>query len=333
MKKRPTLADVARVAGVSIMTVSRAMNNKPGLSNDLRRNILNIAEEIGFRPNQVARGLATSQTCTIGLVVPDITNPFFAHIARGVEDTAYELGYNVFLINTAEDLDREKAALGSLWQHNIDGAIFCSLRQPTEDLISIVQRFPAVVLLNRTLPNPLPNTVTINVNDQRGAQIAVQYMIDQGRTQIGMIAGPASSSSGQRRLDGYNQALKNAGLQADPQMVEHCIPNTECGRTAALTLLSRKPGIDALLAYNDLVAVGAIQACQEIGRAIPEDVAVIGADDIPLATIIRPQLSTQRVNLSHIGRLSMRTLLDMIDGNATAGSYQIEPELVLRETS
>lgn len=333
MKKRPTLADVARSAGVSTMTVSRAMNNKPGLSDELRQKILQIAEEMGFRPSQIARGLATKQTSTVGLVVPDITNPFFAHIARGVEDTAYEYGYNVFLINTAEDLERERAALDSLWQQDIDGAILCSMRLPMDQLSPIIQRFPAVILLNRELRDPLPNVVTINVNDQRGAMVAVQHLIEQGRTRIGYVGGPPNSVSSQRRLEGYRQALKNAELPLDPILIEHCNPNTECGRNAVLSLLMRSPDIDAILAFNDLVAVGAMQAVHESGKQVPEDVAIVGADDIPLATIIRPQLSTLRVSQSHIGRLAMRTLLEMIDGESAAASYQIEPELILRETS
>lgn len=332
MKKRPTLADVARAAGVSMMTVSRAMNNKPGLSDELRQKILTLTEEMGFRPNQIARGLATKQTLTIGLVVPDITNPFFAHIARSVEDTAYEHGYSVFLINTAEDLDRERTALDSLWQQDIAGAILCSTRLPLGELIPAIQRFPAVILFNRELKDPLPNTVTINVNDQRGAQMAVQHFYERGRSRIGFIGGPTSSLSGQRRLEGYRQALKSVNIAFDPLLVEHCTPEIECGRSAAEAILARRPDIDALLAFNDLVAMGAIQACQEIGKAVPADIAIIGADDIPLATIVRPKLTTIKVSLSHIGRLSMHTLLEMIEGESSAASYQIEPELVVRES-
>lgn len=334
MKKRPILADIARAAGVSMMTVSRAINNKPGLSDDLRQQILKIAAEIGFQPNQVARGLATKQTFTIGLVVPDITNSFFSYIARGVEDVCYEYGYHVILINTTEDPEREKAALTALMQQDIDGAILCSVRMPIDDLVPTLQRFPAVVLFNRDLKTPMPNVVTVNVNDQRGAMLAVEHLIEKGRKRVAYLGGPAGSNSQQRRLEGYKQALKNAGLPFDAQLVEQCAMMTgEAISSAALALIERSPDIDGIFAFSDLVAVGALQVCQEKGKAVPEEIAIVGADDVPLAMVVRPQLSTLRVNMLHIGRLAMRTLLDMIDGEASAGSYQIEPELILRASS
>jgi len=332
MKKRSTVADVAKAAGVSMMTVSRAMNNKPGVSEELRQRILALANEMDYLPSQIARGLSTRQTCSIGLVVPDITNSFFAYIARGVEDVAYEHGYNVFLINTAEDLEREAAALDSLWQKEIDGAILCSLREPIDTIENNIQRFPAVILINRELHQPFPNVVTINVNDQRGAQMAMQHFLDQKRTKIAFLAGPSTSVSGMRRMEGYRQSLKNANFPFDPQLVEGCDPNIECGRTAALAVLKRRPETDAFLAFNDLVAIGALQACHETNRSVPKDIGVIGADDIPMATTIRPQLSTLRVNQAHIGRLSMRTLIDIFEGEASPASYLIEPELVLRDS-
>ena len=333
MKKRTTLADIARSAGVSLMTVSRAVNNKPGISEELRGKILAMAEEVGYQPSHIARSLATNRTCTIGLVVPDNINPFFAQIARGVEDVAYENGYNIFLVNTAEILDREVAAHNSLWQKSIDGVILCSSRLPAEELETQTQRFPAAVLLNRELSSPLPKTVTINVNDLRGAQLAMQHFVNQGRSRIAYINGPATSTSARRRLDGYRAGLKTFDLPFDAQIVESCFPNTECGREATSLLLARRPDIDAIYAFNDLIAVGAMQICLEAGKHVPGDVAIIGVDDIPLATIIRPQLTTLHVNLSHIGRLAMHALLEIIEGDASPSAIRIEPELYVRDSA
>ena len=335
LKKRPTVADVARAAGVSMMTVSRAINNKPGLSDELRQKILALAEQMGYRPSQIAQGLATRQTCSIGLVVPDITNPFYAPIARGAEDVAYEYGYSVFLINTIGSAEREAVALDSLWRKAIDGAILCSLRPPADALEASVARFPAAVLFNCELKRPLPNVVTINVNDQRGAQEAVEYLLSSGRRQIAYLTGPSNSFSNQRRLEGYRQALKNAGLPFDPQLVEAVqFSDIHTSSQAAVkALLARRPAVDGLFAFNDLVAISAMQTCQELGKAVPGDIAVIGADDIPLAAIVRPQLSTLHVNLTHVGRLAMRTLLELFAGEASSASYQIEPELILREST
>jgi len=318
-----------------MMTVSRAINNKPGLSDELRQKILALADQMGYRPSQIAQGLATRQTSTVGLVVPDITNPFYAPIARGAEDVAYEYGYSVFLINTAADLDREAVALDSLWRKEIDGAILCSLRMPLDQLEGHLTRFPAVVLFNRELKKPLPNVVSINVNDMRGAMLAVEHLVESGRKQIAYLSGPANSYSSQRRLEGYRQALKNAGLAFDPQMIEAIQLNDSLHATtqaAVRALLARNPGLDGIFAFNDLVAISAVHTCQELGKAVPGDIAIIGADDISLATVIRPQLSTLHVSLAHIGRLAMRTLLEIFAGETSPASYQIEPELILRET-
>lgn len=330
MKRRPTITDIAKAAGVSLMTVSRAINNKPGVSKAVRENILALVEEMGYQPNQIARGLATNLTATVGLVVPDNTNPFFAQIARGVEDTAYEQDYNIFLVNTVENPDRESAALDSLLQKGIDGLILCSSRLSPDELVEQLARFPAVVLLNRELKKPLTNVITINVNDQRGARLAVNHFLELGRKNIAYIDGPSRSLSAQRRLEGYQLALDAANLPFNPQMVERCAPDTEGGRVAAGALLARRPDIDAIYAFNDLVAVGAIQVAEEAGKKVPDDIAIIGVDGIPLATIIRPQLTTLQVNLRHIGRMAMRSLLDSIEGGNSPTAIQIEPELVVR---
>ena len=334
MNKRSTIADVARTAGVSMMTVSRAINQKPGVSAKLRAKILALADKMDFHPNNVARSLATKQTRTIGLLVSDITNPFFAQIAHGVESTAYDFGYSVFLINTMESAERELSATNSLMRQRIDGAVLCSLRQSEKSLHKTIGQFSAAVLLNRELRSPVPNLVTINVNDQRGAQIAIQYLLKKGCRKIAYIAGPTDSISNKRRLKGYRAALGSAGIPFNPQMVESGMPDTEGGRSAAAALLARQRRVEAIYAFNDLMAVGAMQVCQESGRDIPGDVRIIGVDDIPLATIIRPQLTTLHLNLASIGSLAMRTLIDIIQGKEpSAQAIQINSELVIRDSA
>lgn len=333
MIKRTTLADIARAANVSMMTVSRAINNKPGLSDELRQRILDLAEEMGYRPNTFARGLATQQTTTIGLVVPDITNPFFAQIARGVEDAAFENQYNIFLVNTNEDAVREAAVLDTLWQKGIDGVIICSSRLSEEALEVQIQRFPAIVLVNRELKVSQSNLITINVNDQRSAQRVVQHFKGLGRKKIAYLGGPENSFSNQRRLEGYRAGLIAADIPFSPQLLENAQPTTDGGRAAAAALLQRQPDVDAIFAFNDLVAVGAMQVCQELGKRVPQDIAIIGVDDIPLATIIRPQLTTMHVALTHIGRLALRALLDIINGVGLPAAYNIEPELFIRDSA
>ncbi|OQA19666.1 MAG: Catabolite control protein A [Chloroflexi bacterium ADurb.Bin360] len=333
MKRRSTLADIAAAAGVSLMTVSRAINSKPGVSDELRQSILALVEEMGYRPNQIARGLATHQTNSVGLIVPDNTNPFFAQIARGVEDGAYAREYSVFLVNTVENPTRELDALGSLWEKEVDGLIWCSARVALEELEFQLRRFPAVVLLNRELENPLSHVMTLNVHDVRGARMAVSHLLGQGCRHIAYLNGPLHSLSAQRRLQGYQSALTEAGLSVDPLLEQCCLPDTASGYDATLVLLNRRPDVDAILAFNDLVAVGAMQACQALGRSVPETVRIIGFDDIPLATIIEPQLTTLHVDLQHIGELAMQALLDIMEGVACPSAMLIEPELFVRDSA
>jgi LacI family transcriptional regulator len=333
MKKRSTLADIARIANVSLMTASRAINGKPGLSEELRDKILEISREIGYRPNNIARGLATHQTRSIGLIVPDITNPFFAQIARGVEDFAFSNRYNLFLLNTNENQTREESALDSLWQNDVEGLILCSSRLPETDLIQQINRFPAVVLVNREILQPQPNLISINLNDRDAAATAVRYLIEQGRKQIGYIGGPANSLSNHRRLQGYLHALEAENQSSELGLVDDNVPNTEGGWLAALTLLVKKPNLDAIFAFNDLMAVGAMQALQEVGKQIPADIAIIGVDDIPLATMVRPQLSTLHVGLQNLGQIAMQSLLDLISGSKESTSLNVDLDLFLRDST
>ncbi len=333
MKSRATLSDVAKIAGVTMMTVSRAINDRPGVSAKARQRIKEIAKEIDYQPNQIARGLATNQTSTVGLVVPDNTNPFFAQIARGVEDQAFESGYNIFLINTAEDIDREQKALDSLWGRGVDGLILCSSRLPGSRLKKEIEHFSATVLLNRELKAPLRATISVNLNDRLSGQLAVAHLINQKRQKLAYINGPASSNSGQKRLEGFRMGLESANFPFDDQLVERSAPDTQSGYKAAKNLLTTHPDIDAIYAFNDLVAVGALTYCLEHEIRVPQDIAIIGNDDIPLAEMIRPQLTTVHFNENYIGRLVMRTLLELISGEASPTTIQIEPELYVRESA
>ncbi len=299
----------------------------------MRRQIIDIAREIDYQPNQIARGLVTNQTNTVGLVVPDNTNPFFAQIARGVEDQAYESGYNIFLINTAEDPAREQKALDSLVGKGVDGLILCSPRLPSSRLKKEIEHFSASVLLNRELKVPLRTTSSINLNDQRAGELAVEHFLAHGRRKLAYINGPANSHSGQKRLEGFRMGLEAALYPFDERLVERSAPDTQSGHDAARNLLTANPDIDAIYAFNDLVAVGALSYCLEQGKRVPQDIAIIGNDDIPLAAMIRPQLTTLHFNENYIGRLVMHTLLEIVTGVASPTTIQIEPELYVRESA
>ena len=325
MPDRVTMADVAREAGVSLMTVSRVVNNKRDVSPATRQRVLKVIERLGYRPSGIARGLATRHTGTLGLVIPDVANPFFSDVARGAEHEAYAEGYNVFLCNTDEDPQREVAILQSLEDKLVDGVVLCSSRLDEGELRRVLARHPAVVLFNRRLEGQGDGVGTVLLDDVRGGRVATQYLLDRGRRAVGLLAGPPASRSGRWRDQGYRAALAAAGLSYNPAWARHCSPVVDGGQEAARELLTAHPELNALFCYNDLVAVGALQACVELGRRVPEDVAVVGFDDIPLAALVTPPLTTCRVPRYELGVQAMRLLLDQIGGCPDEC-----PEIVLR---
>jgi len=329
---RVTLADVADVAGVSIMSVSRVVNNKPGVGDETRKRILSLVKEMGYVPNSLARGLVTQETKAVGLIVPDNNNPFFAQIARGVEDEAYEQGYSIFLMNSVENTTREEHALDTLFENNIDGLISCSSRLSSKKLEEHLKHFLSVVMFNRECKAKLPNVTQINVDDEWGATVAVNYLVDQGRCTIAHISGPANSISAKRRLKGFEEALKKGGCHQNlkSNIIYDAKPTYEGGRRAMLNLLEVGHNIDAVYAFNDLVAVGVLQICKEHGIKVPDDIAIIGVDGAFIGTVVNPKLTTLKIDLAEVGRLIMQTLLRNMNKQNVTRSIMLHPELVVR---
>ena len=335
MSKRVTIEDVAKEAGVSMMTVSRESNDKDGISEETKLKVIEIVEQVGYQPSGLARALVTNRSCSLGLIMPDVANPFFSQIARGAEDVAYDSGYNVFLVNTNEDIKREEVALNSLLEKQVDGAIIASSRLPQKRLLTYLEKFNFTVLINRTLDNFTGNTAaSINVDDGLGARLAIEYFANQGLTRIAHLSGPKSSTSGGLRLNGYRQGLETFGIPIQDELIMPCRPDTRGGYEATKTLLLKHDNISAILAYNDLVATGALQACEKLGYHVPVDISIIGVDDIPLATLISPKLSTLHISKRGLGQDAMRTLIALIQSDPGVEREQIiHPTLILRETT
>jgi LacI family transcriptional regulator len=332
MTGRVTMSDVAREAGVSIMTVSRVVNNKGEVGPVTRQRVLEIIERLGYRPSGIARGLATKRTGTLGLVVPDVANPFFAEVARGAEHVAYAEGYNVFLCNTEEDTRRELRVLASLEEKRVDGIVICSSRLNDDDLRAAVARHPAVVLVNRRLD--MDGVDAVLSDDKMGGRLATRHLLEGGHRAVGFLAGPAASHSGRQRAAGYRAALAAAGVLYNPTWQRHCAPVVEGGQEAARTLLGRHPGMTALFCYNDLVAVGALQACAALERRVPGDLEVAGFDDIPLAALVTPPLTTCHVPRYDLGARAMALLLARIqDDVEERQEIVLRPELIVRASA
>ncbi|MCD4824496.1 MAG: LacI family transcriptional regulator [Phycisphaerae bacterium] len=331
MKNKVTISDVAREANVSSQTVSRVINRKGEISDETRRLVLEVIQRLGYRPSSIARGLATNRTFTIGLVVPDIANPFFPEIARGIEDFAWERGYGVILCNTVEDPAREEAAIKSLEDKRVDGIIICSARLAQPTLCDLLQPHRAAVLINRTVPSQLAGVV--RVDDAYGAGLAVNHLLAHHRREIGFIAGPASSQSGVLRAEGAQKAMAEAGLAIDSLRKTECKPTHAGGLAAARELIAGHPEINALLCYNDLVAIGALQACREMNLSVPQDVAIVGCDDTLLAGLVQPALTTVSVPKYEIGAAAAGMLFSRIAGEAGRDEIVYKPELIVRQST
>jgi len=329
---RVTMADVAREAGVSLMTVSRVINDKGDVSDDTRQRVLAVVERLDYRPSGIARSLATRRTGTIGLLVPDISNPFFADVARGVADEAYLEGYSVFLCSSDEDTARELEFVASLEEKRVDGLIACSSRLSAEDLSGALARHTNVVLINRRIPN-LP-AGRVLADDRAGACLIVEHLVRTGHRTIGLLAGPPASYSSKARLAGYRAVLEQMGIAFDPELVRHCAPTDRGGEEAAAELLMLRPDITALFCYNDLVAVGALRACAVRQLAVPDRIAVAGFDDIAIAALVVPPLTTCRVPRHNIGVEATKSLLTQINGEPCNGCEIVLPvELVVRASA
>jgi LacI family transcriptional regulator len=329
---RVTMSEVAHEAGVSKMTVSRVVNNKGEISPATRQRVLQVIERLGYRPSAIARGLATQRTATLGLVVPDIANPFFTEIARGVEDKAYAAGYNVFLCSTYEDPCRERHVLASLEEKRVEGLVLCSSRLAAEDLCAIVDSFPAVVLVNRTVDaGPVG---VVRVDSERGGRLATELLLEAGHRAVGFLTGPATSFEGHLRWRAYRQALAAAGVGWQLDWEQGCSSSVEAGLQTAREFLPRHLELTALLCFNDLVAVGALQACAQLGRRVPDDLAIMGFDDIPMAALVTPALTTCRSPQFEIGVQAMASLLRCMDGRGRECEVTVlHPELVVRASA
>ena len=331
MPSKITIADVARLAGVSTMTVSRVINRKGEVRESTRARVERAIEQLEFRPSQAARSLTTRRSHTIGLMVPDITNPFFPAIVRGAEDVAWREGYAVSLSNTVEDLSREHAAFDHFEAHRVDGVIACSPRLGDAELIRLLERHPAAVLVNRSVPIT-GIASTLEVDDVKGAHLAIAHLAASGHHTIGLLTGPVRAASAQKRIWGSAETLSFHGLEHGPELSEPCEPTESGGHAGMRALLARRPDIDAVFAYNDVVAIGAIGALSEAGKRVPEDIAVVGCDDVRLASLVTPSLTTIRSDTYALGQLAAEMLFARMRGEPPQ-RVVLTPELIVRASA
>lgn len=329
---QPTLEDVAQRAHVSRQTISRVINGKGEIRESTRQRVLDAIRELGYRPNAHARTLASNKSSNIALVVPDIAQPFYPEIARGVEDGAYHAGYSVFLCHTARDPQRELQALERLRGHRIAGAIICNSRLDDETLERTLIGGFSVVLVNRELPNGYATVIWPGYDT--GGTMATEHLLTLGRRRIVYLGFDIDTKADNDRRQGYRAALEHAGIPFDPARVL-CAPNTfQGGYTAMDALVRQKVVADGLFASTDVMAIGAMRYAATHGIRIPEEIAVIGFGGSDIASMVTPALSTIAVPLYTIGVTAVQELLDLINGKGEEQRHiHTEPTLLVRGSS
>ena len=333
-KPLSTIGDVARRAGVSRATVSRVLNEYPHVRPRVRLAVQRAMRALGYRPDQVARSLARRETKTLGLVVADLTNPFYAETARAIVETARGHGYNVILCNT-DNLPRlQEEYVEVLRQRRVDGIIFGSVFLDDPVVEALVEAGYPCVMYNRRLRSGRGNYIVL---DNVGAsQDLTRHLIEFGHRRIGFIAGLRELSTAAERLQGYRAALRAAGLPVDRCLVRPGAFVAEMAQRAAQELLKLARRPTAIMAGNDLMALGVMQAAGDLGLRIPGDLAVVGFDDIEIAAHRQIQLTTMAQQKAEMGRMAVAWLLEIIRDPSRYARQPLQqilaPRLILRRT-
>ena len=308
---RVTIGHVARLAGVSSTTVSHVLSGKRPVSAATQERVHEAVRELGYRPNSVARSLRTRRSQMIAVIVPDITNPFYGVMTRGLADTLDDAGYRSYVCNTDGSIDRERDFVEDALDRGVDGIVMSWLHvEPAE--VDVIQRArkPLVLLADG---EEIPGVDQVTVDDGAGARAATQHLLARGARRVAMITGPAGTS--RDRVKGYADALTAAGLTYDPALTREGGWLRDGGREAMHSLMALEPRPDAVFCANDLMAIGAMDAARELGLRIPDDVALAGFDDIEAAALLTPPLTTVINPAYEIGEAAGRMILDrMVTG-------------------
>ncbi|MGL4455639.1 MAG: substrate-binding domain-containing protein [Plesiomonas sp.] len=325
-----TMKDVARLAGVSTSTVSHVINDSRFVSDEIRTRIMSAVETLNYSPSALARSLKVNQTHTIGMLVTTSNNPFFAEVVRGVEQSCYERGYQLVLCNTAGDPQRMSHSVDTLLQKRVDGILMmCS--ESHADISCLFRRHPKIPLVMMDWGPQGAQADLIRDNSEYGGYLATRHLLAQGHRQIAIITGPLDKHPSLGRLQGYLRALNEAGITPDPAYQVEGDFDFSGGLCGMTQLLSCNPRPTAVFCGNDVMAVGAYQVLHYAGLQVPEDMSVMGYDDIELARYLSPPLTTVHQPKEDLGQLAVDTLLARLhDRNRDPAVIMLEPSLVRR---
>lgn len=325
--ERPSITRVAELAGVSATTVSHTLNGRRPVAEDTRRRVLSAIEHLGYRPNVLARGLRTNRSQTIGLIIPDITNPFYPALARGLQDVLGPAGYDQIISNTDGDRATERGAIEQMIARQVDGIAFAVFHTHAEDLLPAIEAGIPVVRLGGRLVQP--GVDLVHSDDEGGAAEATRYLLGRGYRTIAFVCGPAAEGPAAERVAGYRAAL--AGR---PDLVVHTDFSRAGGEEGVARLLEGPQRPDAVLCANDIMAIGALDALAARGLRAPDDLGVMGFDDIDAAGMVSPGLTTMANPAREIGQASARRLLARLtDSPTTAPTELIIPTRLVRRES
>lgn len=328
--KRSTIKDVARVANVSPTTVSRYLNKKISLPEKSARRIDEAKEQLNYQPNATARNLILGKTKILGLIIPDITNPFFSTLADTVEAEAFELGYSVLLCNTRTDIHREYYYLDFLSLDRVDGILFLSNNASDAGLRERISQRSNVVILDEDIPGlSAPKVFSENEN---GGYLATRYLLEQGHRHIAYVGGADNLYSAQKRFQGYLRARAEFGLPVDPKLHYHGTYTYDYGTHVFSAIQKLNPRPSAVFAASDYIAIGILNRATEVGIRVPEELSLVGFDDVPFARLLRPPLTTIRQPIEQLGTYSTRLLAKLLESK---GTFSQEPsylpvELIIR---
>jgi LacI family transcriptional regulator len=332
---RATLRDVARKAAVHPATASRALNDdtRALVNEETAERVRLAAEELDYRPNPIARGLKTNRSYTIGVLIPDLTNPLFPPILRGIEDRLEEAGYTPLMANTDNDPERERIDWQAMRARQVDGIIAATAHRDHQLLDEIVGHPMPLVLVNRRAHDvPIP---VATADDRAGIALAVTHLVELGHTRIGHIAGPLGFSTGYDRYEGFLDAMRAAGLEPDGNLVVVSDAFTESdGAAACRKLLDADGEMTAIAAANDLIALGCYDVLAERGIDCPGGLSVVGFNDMPFADRFQPPLTTIRIPHYELGAAAAELMLERLQQGEDAGrSVLLEPSLVVRRST
>ncbi|MBD1566432.1 substrate-binding domain-containing protein [Vibrio sp. S12_S33] len=327
-----TMKDIARLAGVSTSTVSHVINKSRFVSEDIAERVNKAAQDLNYAPSALARSLKMNRTRTIGMLVTTSTNPFFGEVVKGVERSCYHKGYNLILCNTEGDNERMKASINTLLQKRVDGLLLmCSTLEG--ERIEVFDRYPDIPVVVMDWGPMLFASDKIQDNSLSGGYIATNYLIECGHKEIGCITGPLIRHQAQMRYEGYKRAVLESGLEINPQWIVESDFECEGGYEAFNRMLENGPLPSSIFVSNDMMAMGVLNAAYEKGIRIPEDVSIMGYDDIHIARFMSPALTTVHQPKYRLGKVAVETLLKKLEKETLEPQVvQLDPTLVVRKS-